>query len=80
MKSQKIRKVFGVVVSKLRKENKLSQEELSTRSKVSRPHLSCIESGKTHPTLVTIYQLSKSLNIDPNKLLYLVDNILKKTN
>ena len=78
MKKVKIKQAFGVVMAQLREKNSLTQGQLSKLSKISRSHLSDIERGKAYPTLITIYQLSKSFKIYPNKFLSLVDRILDK--
>jgi DNA-binding XRE family transcriptional regulator len=48
-------------VSKVRNEQGLTQEELSTMAKISRPYLSDIERDKAEPSGNVIFRIAKAL-------------------
>lgn len=56
---------FGQVLRELRSERRLSQEQLAERSRISRPHLSRLESGRNSPSLSMVFQLAKALCVAP---------------
>jgi transcriptional regulator with XRE-family HTH domain len=60
-----IEESFGQVIRNLRKERKLSQEKLSDTSGLDRSFISHLERGRKQPSLVTIFQLAKALNVSP---------------
>ncbi|MDY7220679.1 helix-turn-helix domain-containing protein [Halalkalibacterium halodurans] len=51
-----------------RKQKGLSQEQLALLSGLDRSYISLIERGKRQPTLNTIFQISKALEVSPSKL------------
>lgn len=54
----------------VRRENRnMSQEELAFKAELSVYYISRIERGKANPSLVTVYKVSKALNIPVNVLL-----------
>ncbi|KOS64176.1 helix-turn-helix domain-containing protein [Lysinibacillus agricola] len=53
----------GAVLKKLRKERRLSLEDLSELSGVSKLTLGNIERGETNPTIGMLWKISKSLSI-----------------
>ena len=53
----------GVVLKKLRKEKRLSLEELAELSGVSKLTLGNIERGETNPTIGMLWKISKSLSL-----------------
>lgn len=60
---------FGNVIKQLRKDKGLSQEKLAFESNLDRSYISQIECGHRQPTLLTIFQLAKALNISPSKII-----------
>jgi len=64
-----MRKVVGFNVLRLRREQGLSQEELSFRSGFGRAYLSGLERGKRNPTVVTLWELSMALGVLPRDLI-----------
>lgn len=60
---------FGRALRKIRKENQLTQDELSLYSRVDRSYISELENGEKAPSLLTIISLSKALHIKPSVLL-----------
>lgn len=60
---------FGNVIKQLRTEKGLSQEKLSFESSLDRSYISQIECGHRQPTLLTIFQLAKALQIPPAQII-----------
>ena len=60
---------FGLRLKAIRREKKLTQEELATRIGRSVDALSNIERGKSLPNFVTVEQLSQALSV-PLKTLF----------
>ncbi|MGM1050420.1 MAG: helix-turn-helix domain-containing protein [Bacillota bacterium] len=60
---------FGKALRKLRKENQLTQDELSLYSRVDRSYISELENGEKAPSLHTILSLSKALHIKASLLI-----------
>lgn len=70
--------VFGKQLRKIRKERKLSQEELAFHSKLDRTYISLLERGKRRPTLNTIFALAASLDVEPSDMVRLVEQELNE--
>jgi transcriptional regulator with XRE-family HTH domain len=68
-----LKKVFGEVVVKVRKEKGISQEQLALSAEIDRTFMSKMERGKNQPSLDTIFAISKALDIAPSELLCLVE-------
>jgi len=64
---------FGKVIRKLRIEAGLTQEELGFEADLRRTFVSTIELGQQQPTLVTIFKLSRALNVPASKIIELVE-------
>lgn len=58
-----IRKKFGRRLKKIRKELKLSQEELAKISDLHRTYIGSIERGDQNISLENVYKLSKALKM-----------------
>ncbi|MAN73067.1 MAG: transcriptional regulator [Henriciella sp.] len=58
-----MRKLVGRNFARLRREKRLTQEEVETRSGFSQQYLSGLERGKRNPTIVTLYELSQALGV-----------------
>ena len=63
-----IAKSFGKVLKQLRQKRGLSQEELAFESGYHRTYISLLERGKKSPSLQTIFQLAKALNMEPSEI------------
>lgn len=64
--------MLAVNVKKLRKQHKLSQEELAQRARITYSTLIKIESGaNNNPTIKTLQKISTALNVT-------VDELIKK--
>jgi transcriptional regulator with XRE-family HTH domain len=64
----KLRGVFGLNVQRLRRERKLSQEQLSFVSGRTRAYISSVEAGRRNATLDTVEILARALNVEPQEL------------
>jgi len=73
MNYQFIYKRLGKEIIKIRKQKNISQEELSFDAHVDRSCLSEIEEGKGNPTLRTLLEISRALDIQLSRLLKLVE-------
>jgi len=60
---------FGSVIKQLRVEKGLSQEKLAFESSLDRSYISQIECGHRQPTLLTIFQLAKALQVAPAQII-----------
>ena len=60
--------VIGRNVRKERHERKLSLDELSLASGVSKATLSQIEAGKVNPTVATLWKIAQSIHVDLHAL------------
>lgn len=69
MRVYKISKKFGSRVQKIRKDLKISQEELAARVGVHRNHMGRIERGETNPPLPLIEKIAKNLKTSISELL-----------
>lgn len=69
MRRYKVNKVFGKRVQKVRKERKISQEELAARIGVHRNHMGRIERGETSPPLPLVEKITKVLKTSSQNLL-----------
>lgn len=65
-----IEEAFGETLRELRKEKGLSQEELAHESGLDRTFISLLERGKRQPSLGTIINISSSLGIEADRLVF----------
>ena len=63
---------FRDLLCEERKKRNLSQHKLSERSGLSRQTISLFESGKRMPTLLSLFHLSKGLNMSSVRFLSLL--------
>jgi len=73
-----IEEAFGEVIRELRKAKQISQEKLAEVSKLDRSFISLLECGHKQPSLITIFQLAKALNLSASKIMSLVEGKIKK--
>lgn len=59
-----MRKLVGMNVARLRREQGLTQEEVAERSGFSQQYLSSLERGQRNPTVITLYELAQALGVD----------------
>lgn len=72
-----IEEAFGQVIKSLRKKLNISQEKLAEISSLDRSFISLLENGKKQPSLITIFQLAKSFNTTPSKVLSAVEKKIR---
>jgi transcriptional regulator with XRE-family HTH domain len=65
---------FGDTVRRLRAERGYSQEVLAERAKLNADFLGFIERGDNLPTLATILQLARALEVKPSTMIKDFDN------
>ncbi|KOR90156.1 helix-turn-helix domain-containing protein [Paenibacillus solani] len=70
MKSEAI---FGQVLKNIRKEQKVSQEELAFRSNLDRTYISMLERGIHQPTLNSLLAIAAALDMKAAELVGLVE-------
>jgi transcriptional regulator with XRE-family HTH domain len=69
MTSREILIKFGRRVRELRKENNLSQEELSFKADLHRTYIGMIERAEKNITLVNIEKIARALKVEVKELL-----------
>jgi len=62
------KRAIGVVIRRLRKEKRLSQEILSSFAGLARSHLAMIETSDKIPNFETIWRIAIALDISPHEL------------
>lgn len=67
------RAAIGLVIRRLRKEKKLSQEVLSGFAGIARSHLAMIESGAKNPNFETLWAIANAFEIPPHTLVSLIE-------
>jgi len=68
MSDKEILKKFGLRVRELRKEQGLSQEELSDRASLHRTYIGMIERAEKNITLINIDKIASALNVTLKEL------------
>ena len=64
-----IKKKFGDKMRQIRKEKKISQEELAFRAGLHRTYISDVERGNRNVSLENIEKISKALSVSTKDLL-----------
>ncbi len=64
-----MRKLVGQNVARFRKQQNLTQEQLEERSGLSQQYISELERGQRNPTVITLYQITQALELEPAELL-----------
>ena len=60
---------LGENIRNIRKQKKVSQEELARKAGIDRAFVGRIERGEQNPTILTIYKIIYALNIDAKEIL-----------
>ena len=61
---------LATVLKELRERNRLTQEQLAKRAKITRSHLSLLEAGhRKNPSLEVLKRLARALNVPVGELL-----------
>ena len=63
------KEIIGFNIKKIRKQNNLTQEQLSELVGINVKYLSGIERGKKNPTLDIILKITDALNVRPNQII-----------
>ena len=66
-------KAFGLVVSRLRTEKGMTQENLSAFAGIARSHLTLLENGKKTARLDTLFRIADALEIKPSDLIRMIE-------
>ncbi|MBO5568994.1 MAG: helix-turn-helix transcriptional regulator [Clostridia bacterium] len=66
-------KAFGIVISRIRIEKGLTQEQMSGLSGIARSHLAMLESGRKTAKLDTLWRIADTLGLRASELLRLVE-------
>jgi transcriptional regulator with XRE-family HTH domain len=64
---------FGLVLRTVRKEAKLTQEQLALTADVERNFVSLMERGINQPTVRVIFKLARALGTSPSELMIRVE-------
>ena len=67
------RKAFGIVISRLRVQNGLTQEHMSGMAGIARSHLVALENGEKIAKLDTVWRIAEALDIMPSDLIIAVE-------
>ena len=67
------RKVFGVVIGRLRISRGLTQEKMSGLAGIARSHLAALESGEKTARLDTLWNIAYALEMKPSELIRMVE-------
>ena len=62
-------RLLGLNVRRVRRERRLSQEELSFRAEMKRAYLSDLERGTRNPSVRALGRIAMALNVPPATLL-----------
>lgn len=65
-----LRVVVGLNVQRIRREQALSQEELSFRSGFTRSYLSGLEAGRRNPTILSLEKIASALGASVEDLIH----------
>ncbi|WP_425105172.1 helix-turn-helix domain-containing protein [Ancylobacter sp.] len=58
-----MRKLVGRNFARLRQAKDLTQEQVAERSGLSQQYLSGLERGRRNPTIITLYELARALDV-----------------
>ncbi|SOC44625.1 Xre family transcriptional regulator [Rhizobium subbaraonis] len=58
-----MRKLVGANFGRLRRDRKLTQEEVEARSGFSQQYISALEQGKRNPTIVSLFELAQAIGV-----------------
>lgn len=68
--------IFGKALRQLRREMRLTQEELGFESEISRTHISLLELGQRSPTFDSLLKISTGLKMELSDfLIFLAEKI-----
>lgn len=76
--SDEILVAFGRTIQKQRKLLNLTQEELAYRANLDRTFISYVENAHKLPSLISVFQFAKGLDMPVSKLIAEVEKELKR--
>ncbi|MCB4767713.1 helix-turn-helix domain-containing protein [Ancylobacter sp. Lp-2] len=65
-----MRKLVGRNFARLRQAKDLTQEQVAERSGLSQQYLSGLERGRRNPTIITLYELARALDVSHVELVF----------
>ncbi|XID95027.1 helix-turn-helix domain-containing protein [Paenibacillaceae bacterium WGS1546] len=69
---------FGKTIKKRRQNLKITQEELAYRAELDRTFISYVENAHKLPSLISVFQFAKGLDLSPSDLIAEVEKELKR--
>lgn len=69
-------KAFGRVLRELRRDRRISQEELGFESGYHRTYVGLLERGQKSPSLRTVFRLAAALRVRPSQIIERVERLL----
>lgn len=69
---------FGRTLRKVRKDAKITQEELALAAGIERNYVSLIERGINQPTIRVIFRLALALDVAPSELILKTEQELER--
>lgn len=66
---EKVKKLFGDHLRKLRHKKNWTQEELADKARLHSTYIGQIERGVRNPSLINLYKLAKALKVTAGELL-----------
>jgi len=69
-----MRKLVGRNFARLRQVKDLTQEQVAERSGLSQQYLSGLERGRRNPTIITLYELARALDVSHVELVLPLDD------
>ncbi|MDQ0513163.1 helix-turn-helix domain-containing protein [Ancylobacter amanitiformis] len=69
-----MRKLVGRNFARLRQAKDLTQEQVAERSGLSQQYLSGLERGRRNPTIITLYELARALDVSHVELVLPLDD------
>jgi len=69
---------FGEILRQFRKQAKFSQERLAQESGLDRTYISLLERGLRQPSLTSILQISRALNVSSSEIVTKVEAMLNE--
>uniref|UniRef100_UPI002FBD6350 helix-turn-helix domain-containing protein n=1 Tax=Desulforegula conservatrix TaxID=153026 RepID=UPI002FBD6350 len=73
LEMKKSEEIFGKILKKIRAEKGFSQEKLALEADLDRTFISLLERGLRQPSLNTLLQISKSLDIKASEIVAQVE-------
>ncbi len=68
------KRAFGMVISRIRTEKGMSQENVSAFAGIARSHLTMLENGKKVARLDTVFNIANALEIKPSELIRMIED------